>query len=211
MKNPLPSVLIAEDDPLACRVLSDSLSKQGLQVLSCSTGSEAWKILHRPKHPRMAILDWMLPDIEGIEICRRVREHELETPPYIIMLTARNQKDDIITGLRAGANDYVIKPFDEEELYARVQVGQRIIALQDALAQRVKDLEASLAREKQLQGLLPICSYCNKIRDDGNYWRSVEQYISEHSDATFSHGVCPDCYEKFLVPQLRSLDEDKSS
>jgi phosphoserine phosphatase RsbU/P len=126
-------------------------------------------------------------------------------PPYLILLTAKGRREDIITGLKAGANDYVTKPFDREELRARVQVGARIVELQHSLADRVHALEEALARVKQLQGLLPICSYCKKIRDDQNYWQQVENYISRHSEAQFSHSICPGCYEQLVKPELDQL------
>ena len=88
------------------------------------------------------------------------------------------------------------KPFDHGELRARVQVGARVVQLQSALADRVKELEDAIANVKQLQGLLPICSYCKKIRDDGNYWHRVESYITGHANVRFSHGICPDCSDK---------------
>jgi sigma-B regulation protein RsbU (phosphoserine phosphatase) len=127
------------------------------------------------------------------------------TPPYLILLTAKGGREDLVTGLEAGANDYVTKPFNREELRARVQVGVRMVELQQSLADRVKALEEALARVKQLQGLLPICSYCKKIRDDQNYWQQVESYIAEHSQAQFSHSICPDCYEKLVKPELDQL------
>lgn len=105
-------------------------------------------------------------------------------------------------GLDAGADDYIIKPFNREELRARVKVGVRILDLQNNLAGRVSELERAMAGVKQLQGLLPICCYCKKIRDDQNYWQQVEGYISRHSEAQFSHGVCPDCFEKIVKPEL---------
>jgi response regulator RpfG family c-di-GMP phosphodiesterase len=101
-----------------------------------------------------------------------------------------------VAGLDAGADDYVVKPFDQEELRARVQVGIRVLKLQRSLADRVTELELALDRVNQLQGLLPICCYCKRIRDDRNYWHQVEAYIENHSDAQFSHGVCPECIEK---------------
>jgi DNA-binding response OmpR family regulator len=153
----------------------------------------------------LAILDWMMPGLDGVEVCRRVRRGATATPPYLILLTAKGRREDIVTGLRSGADDYVTKPFNREELRARVQVGIRIVELQHSLADRVKALEEALTRVKQLQGLLPICSYCKKIRDDRNYWQQVENYISEHSEAQFSHSICPDCYEGRVKPELDQL------
>ena len=107
---------------------------------------------------------------------------------------AREARGDLVTGLNAGADDYVTKPFDPEELRARVQVGVRILTLQKNLAERVEELQAALSNVKQLRGLLPICSYCKRIRGDDQYWQQLEGYIAEHSDAQFSHGICPTCY-----------------
>jgi DNA-binding response OmpR family regulator len=199
-------ILIAEDDPVSRRVLETTLQKWGYEVVSVADGEQAWTILAGETPPPLAILDWMMPEVDGIELCRRVRER-LPRPLYLILLTARGSKEDIVTGLDAGADDYVTKPFDREELRARLQVGVRIVTLQAELAERVAELQEALARVKQLQGLLPICSYCKKIRDDQNYWIQVEQYISEHSDAQFSHGICPACYRRYVQPELDKMRE----
>ena len=127
---------------------------------------------------------------------------------YIILLTSRDRKEDIIKGFESGVDDYLTKPFDQDELFARLKVGARIVQLQSSLAERVRDLEASLAQVKHLQGLLPICSYCKKIRNDKNYWEQVEGYISKHSQVQFSHGICPACYEQYLRADLEKLDEE---
>ena len=119
----------------------------------------------------------------------------------MILLTIRGGKANIVQGLESGADDYITKPFDQEELKARVQVGARVVHLQTELAARVTDLEAALDHVKQLQGLLPICCYCKKIRDDRNYWHEVESYITTHSQAKFTHGICPECYQK-VVQQI---------
>ncbi|MBZ5542910.1 MAG: response regulator [Acidobacteriia bacterium] len=197
-------VLIAEDDAISRRVLEVFLRRWGYEVEPVENGDAAWERLQREDAPSLAILDWMMPGMGGVEICRRVRE--LGRPTYVILLTARTGSEDIVEGLEAGADDYVTKPFNREELRARVQGGRRIVELQRSLAERVKELEQALARVKQLQGLLPICSYCKKIRDDGNYWRQVEAYITEHSEAVFSHGICPECFDKFVKPELNKMN-----
>jgi response regulator RpfG family c-di-GMP phosphodiesterase len=124
---------------------------------------------------------------------------------YIILVTARGGLENVVRGLEAGADDYITKPFDPRELRARLHVGVRIVQLQKALTERFQELEDASKRVKQLQGLFPICSYCKKIRNDRNYWEQVDAYIASHSEAKFSHGVCPDCYEIHLRPQLARL------
>ena len=156
--------------------------------------------------PRLVILDWMMPGMEGLRICQQMRASPQPLPTYIILLTAREQKEDVVSGLDAGANDYITKPFNRGELQARVRVGERVVELQSSLAARVKELQEALAHIKKLQGILPICIHCHRIRDDRNYWQRLEGYISEHSDAVFSHGLCPDCLQE-LYPAFLDNDE----
>ena len=137
-----------------------------------------------------------MPVLDGTEVCREVRQSPLLKSAYIILLTSRGSKDDIVQGLEAGADDYVTKPFDPGELRARVRVGTRVIQLQTTLADRVRELEEAISSVKTLQGLLPICCYCKKIRDDGNYWHRLESYIAGHANVRFSHGISPDCTQK---------------
>ena len=195
-------ILIAEDDTLSRRLLVATLDKFGYEVVVAADGAEAWAALQSADAPHLAILDRMMPEIDGIEICRRVRALAAATPPYLILLTAMGSKEDVVTGLEAGANDYLTKPFDRAELRARVQVGAHVLKLQENLAARVRELEAALSQIKQLQRLLPICSYCKKIRDERNKWHRVESYIGEHAGVEFSHGVCPDCYTDVVQPEL---------
>lgn len=189
-------VLIAEDDPVSRRLLQAALVKWGYEVTVTCNGKEAWQALQAPDAPTLLVLDWLMPEMDGVEICREARQLPALKSAYIILLTSRGSKEDIVQGLEAGADDYVTKPFDHGELRARVQVGSRVVQLQCALADRVKELEEAIASVKTLQGLLPICCYCKKIRDDGNYWHRVESYISGHANVRFSHGICPDCSEK---------------
>ena len=200
-------VLIAEDDPTSRRLLQVTLEKWGFEVELCSDGHQAWQALQREEAPQLAILDWMMPRIDGLEICRRLRALPQQQICYVILLTAKDQKQDLAEGLSSGADDYMIKPFDPRELKARLQVGIRLLSLQQALAGRVSELEEALAQVKLLQGLLPICSYCKNIRDDNNYWQQIESYVSAHSEAQFSHSICPTCYERVVKPELESFQQ----
>ena len=191
------TILIAEDDPSSRRLLEATVTRWGYPVCLASDGDQAWETLQKAAPPSLLILDWQMPGIDGVELCRKVRARKESLPTYIILLTSRGTKEDLVQGLDAGADDYVTKPFDPQELKARLQVGIRVLDLQSALAERVIELEAALSREKQLEGLLPICCYCKRIRDDSNYWHQVESYVVQHSDVQFSHSVCPECTEKF--------------
>ena len=187
-------ILVADDDRIAATVLAQTLRQWEFDVTVADDGAEALRHLQSEvATPTLAILDWMMPQLEGADVCRRVR---LEMPwanMYLMLLTSLESKDRIIAGLEAGADDYLIKPFDPDELRARINVGIRVLALQERLAERVNQLEDALTNVKQLHGLLPICSYCKRIRGDDQYWTAVESYIAERSDAQFSHGICPPC------------------
>jgi sigma-B regulation protein RsbU (phosphoserine phosphatase) len=195
-------ILIAEDDLVSRRVLEGTLKGWGHDVLSTCDGLAAWQALQREDAPLLAILDWMMPGLDGLEVCRKVRTLPGGESRYLLLLTARDRKEDVVAGLEGGVNDYVTKPFDREELRARVQVGFQMVELQRRLAQRVQELEKALDRVRLLQGLLPICCYCKKIRNEHNYWQQVEAYISKHADVRFSHGICPECWNLEVAPQL---------
>lgn len=203
---PGPSrVLIAEDDTVSCTVLERTLRGWGHDVVVTRSGTEAWEALLADGAPRLAILDWMMPGLEGPEVCRRVRALARPIPTYIILLTARGQTVDVVAGLDSGADDYVTKPFDRQELRSRIRVGERVLALQQGLADRVAELEAALGQVKELKGLLPICCYCKAVRDDRNYWHRVETYITAHSSARFSHGICPGCWKDVVEPEMAAV------
>ncbi|MDX6614725.1 MAG: phosphoserine phosphatase RsbU/P [Blastocatellia bacterium] len=191
-------ILIAEDNAVSRRILEATLVNWGYDVTVTLDGAEAWEVLQGDDAPGLAILDIMMPQMDGLEICRKVRQLSRAIPPYLILLSAMSAKDQVVEGISAGANDYLTKPFHREELRVRVGVGVQMLALQQTLAERVQQLEAALSQVKELQGILPICSYCKMIRDDQNYWQKVESYISDHTDVQFSHGICPDCYAVVL-------------
>lgn len=195
-------LVVAEDDPVARHLLDHILRQWGYDPVVTADGLAAWEALQQSEGPCLAILDWMMPRMDGVEVCCRVRASPITELTYILLVTARGEKEDIVTGLEAGANDYVTKPFNRDELRARVGVGVRVLGLQKALADRVRELESALAEVRQLQGILPICCYCKKVRTDAQYWQQVEEYIAEHAAVGFSHGICPECWENIVNPQL---------
>ena len=173
-------ILIADDDRATTVMLAGTVEAWGLEVAVVNDGAAAWARIISKEPLALAILDWEMPGLDGIEICRRVRAWPLRVPVYLILLTSRNSRQDLVAGLEAGADDYMTKPFDPDELRARIHVGTRTLAL--------------IASVKQLRGLLPICSYCKRIRSDQDYWVQVESYVTEHTEVQFSHGICPECY-----------------
>jgi len=185
-------VLAVEDDPVSRRILSALLERLGHEVLAASDGLEAWERFQ--SEPVDAVVtDWMMPRLDGLELTRRIRAHARERYTYVLLLTALSGRERYLDGMAAGADDFVSKPVDREELHARLRVAERILGLQRAV--------------RQLEGLLPICSYCKKIRDGDEHWSQVEEYVSRRTEAQFSHGVCPECYEHHLRPQLERVGE----
>ncbi len=198
-------ILIAEDDRAARRMLEVLLMEWGYETVVACDGLTAWQMLQGSEPPQLAILDWLMPGMEGLEVCRRVRQLPTRQPTYLILLTIKGNRQDIVAGLQGGADDYITKPFDLEELQARIHTGLRIVELQKGMLDHVKQLEDALSRVKQLQGLLPICCYCKNIRDDQDYWQQVDGYFVTHSDVRFSHGICPTCFRDRVQPELERV------
>ena len=176
--------LIAEDDRDQREALSLLLHSEGYDVVEAASGIEAWHEFEQSRFT-LVLSDWLMPELDGLELCRRIRATERPYYPYVILLTALRGKDHFLQAMSAGIDDFISKPFDADELRAKLHVAQRIVTLQD--------------RVQRLEGILPTCMYCKKIRDDDNYWQTVEEYISHHTNTRFSHGICPTCY-KNIVP-----------
>lgn len=186
-------VLVADDEPVSRLLLENALTGWGYQVSVAENGDEALKqILEAEEAPRLVLLDWVMPKTDGLDVCRKVRQSQVSSLVYILLLTSKGKTHEIGAGLQAGANDYVTKPFDREELRARVKVGAERVELQG----RVRELEQALANVKTLVGAIPVCGHCKRIRVDKGYWEQIEAYISRNSGTLFSPDICPACEGK---------------
>ena len=193
-------ILLAEDEPRYRRILSHYLNSWGFSVIVAADGIEAAAVLMGENSPSMALVDWMMPGLEGTEVCKRVRELPDRPYTYMILLTAKADKSAVAAGFEAGADDYVIKPCDMTELRARLKVGERTVTLERSLAQQVDTLQHALDHVRQLKELLPICAWCKRVRDDQDYWQSIEEYLHVHTGTDFTHGICPHCVEAVRRP-----------
>ena len=201
-------IMIAEDNPETQVLLKSNLEKWGYDVMVAGDGEGAWSGLQAQNAPPLVLLDWMMPGLDGLEVCRRVRGKLSDKAFYIILLTAKSNQEDIIAGLQSGADDFLSKPFDMQELQARIKAGERIVNFQLDQASRVEELHEQLMRVKELEGFLSICAYCKKIHVQKESWEQVESYISKRLNTKFSHTICPPCYEKHVEPELKKLREE---
>jgi phosphoserine phosphatase RsbU/P len=187
------NILAVEDDPVAQLVLEAALKSLGHTVTLVADGESAWEEL-RVRPARVVVSDWRMPRVDGLELCRRVRAQAGDYVYFILLTNLSATEENQEAALQAGVDDFLTKPVDVRELKTRLYVAARILNY----ATQVKELES----------FLPICGYCKKIRDDHNYWQQIEHYLHERTGAAFSHGVCPDCYQKQVVPMLRAAGID---
>jgi DNA-binding response OmpR family regulator len=190
------SVLLAEDESVTRRLLEAHLSRAGYDLVSVSDGLKALEVLQSEGAPSLAVLDWNMPGLDGPEVCRRLRALHRPTYTYMLLVTARNAKSDVVEGLSAGADDFIPKPVDPEELRARLRTGERIVKLERTLHAKVAELEEAAAHVAELQGMIPICMHCKRIRNQEQIWEKVETYIEHRSEARFSHALCAECLDK---------------
>ncbi len=187
-------ILIAEDEFTTRMMVQVCLENWGYRVESVTNGEEAWARMQRKDAPQIAILDWEMPVLDGLEVCRRVKEMEIENPPYVILLTSRDSKMDIIRGFDAGADDYMTKPFNDNELRARTRVAERLVRTQASLSDSVSELRAALNQLEMFDSGVQVCHSCRKIYNkyDG-LWQSFEEVINNGDDPQFVSTTCPQC------------------
>ncbi len=184
--NRKPLLLIVDDNSQNLQFLGDMVEKNGYEPALALSGTRALDYVLREK-PDLILLDVMMPEIDGYEVCRRLKADPDTKDIPVIFLTAKTEMDDIVRGFEAGGVDYVAKPFASAELLARIKA----------------HVELKLAREeiRTLRGIVPICAMCKSIRDENGQWWMMEEYVSKHTAAEFSHGLCPACAQK-LFPDI---------
>jgi sigma-B regulation protein RsbU (phosphoserine phosphatase) len=197
------AVLLAEGNQVQSFILARLLEDIGYKVDAVSDGLAAADLLRRRTYSFL-IADLHLPSSSGIELIRAARAMSLSGYVFTILLTARVSRGELIEGMEAGADDFLTRPVDAELLRVRLRAGERILRLERGLAERNRILETALGEVKKLSGLLPICANCKKIRDDQGYWHQVENYIKEHTDADFTHALCPSCMSE-LYPEISRM------
>lgn len=213
---PMLTILVVDDLPTNLNLLRIVLEPEGYRILGATSGAAALQIMNRTL-PDLILLDVMMPDMDGFETCRQIKQNDLFQPVPVVFITARHDADALVAGFKAGGIDFLTKPFSREEVLTRVRVhidnsrlqrsllerNRELETLNGELVRRQQQLEDALARIKTLKGLIPICSYCKKIRNDRGFWQQVELYVSQHSEADFSHSICPECI-KIHFPEIES-------
>ena len=184
-------ILAVEDDAVSRAVLRQALRKLGHEVVEEANGEDAWQRL--AKEPvRVVVSDWAMPQMDGLDLCRKIRNMVGAEYTYFILLTARDDSgENQQAAADAGVDDFLTKPLNFDELWNRLRVAERILRY--------------ATQVRQLEEMMPICSYCKKIRDDHNYWQQIEGYINERTGSEFSHSICPDCYQRVVIPELEKL------
>ncbi len=199
-------ILIADDDPVSRRLLEDSLADLDHDVTVVCDGREAWSHLMEQRYD-VVVSDWMMPEIDGVELCRRLRARTGDPFCYVMLITSRDTTDDVVEGITAGANDFMTKPWKREEFRARLCAAERVVQLERTLASRVAELQKALEEVATLKEILPICMYCKNIRDDEQAWQKIDDYIQKEGLASFTHAICPDCYEGQVQPMLKEMHD----
>lgn len=184
-------ILAVEDDAVSRAVLRQALRKLGHEVIEEADGKAAWKRL-QAEPVRVIVSDWVMPEADGLDLCRKIRAKVGGEYVYFILLTSSDATEaNQRMAADAGVDDFLTKPLNLNELWMRLRVAERVLRY--------------TTQVRQLEEMMPICSYCKKIRDDHNYWQQIEGYINERTGSEFSHSICPDCYQRVIIPQLEAM------
>jgi PleD family two-component response regulator len=203
-------VLIVDDDADIRRLLNRLLTDWGYAPIVASGGTEALEIMQAPDAPQLLVLDLMMPGIDGLEVCRRIKVKGTTVPVYIIILTALDDMRNTVEGFKTGADDYIVKPFMPVELKARLEAGRRIVELQSTLSDKVAELQRVVDHVSGLHGILPVCAYCKSVRNEFETWKRFDEYLVEHMAVELSHGICPECAAEHFPQFSESIKEKKS-
>ncbi len=193
-------IVIVDDNPQNLATLKQMLIDDGYDVRPAINGDTALVMIGKIL-PDLILLDIIMPDMDGYEVCRRLKADETTRNISVIFLSALDKSLDKVKAFEVGGVDYITKPFQIEEVLIRVKTHIELRNMQKALEEKNVQFEEALANLKTLSGLLPICANCKKIRDDKGYWTQLEKYIEMHSEALFSHGICPECMEQLYGDQ----------
>ena len=196
----MPLILLVDDVPKNIQVLGSILENEECQIAITTDGKQALELI-ADVLPDLILLDIMMPGMDGYEVCKKIKSDPKTQNIPVIFLTALTETKDIVKGFQVGAVDYVTKPFQSTELLARVRTHLDLKKARDTQQKFISDLQDALSEIKTLRGILPICAKCKKIRDDQGYWKRIEEYIQNHTDAMFSHGICPKCEEELYGDQ----------
>jgi len=199
-------ILVVDDNTANIDVMLAFLEAEGYDLSIATNGESAIKIA-RHSRPDLILLDVMMPGIDGFETCRKLKADEKTRDIPVIFVTAKKEVEDIVSGFQCGGVDYISKPFRQEEVLSRVGTHLSLRRLVIAQERLITKLNAALAEVDTLRGLLPICSYCKKIKDEKGAWKKLETYIRTHTQANFSHGICPECLEKTLSGDVDNLEQ----
>lgn len=198
-------IYVADDDEINLRLIRTVLANAGFENIRLFSSGTSMMVETVRIRPDLLLLDIMMPGFSGYDVLERIKQDpSLEDIP-VIMITAASMGENLeplARSFKLGAMDFISKPFANLELIQRVKSALRMEKQRQSLENAAKQI-------RSLEKLLPICSYCKKIRADKNYWQEVETYISDHTDTMFSHSICPDCYEKEVKPQLESIKKSK--
>ena len=186
-------VHIVEDDKTTRRLLENVTSMLGYEVKAYEDGKQAWDAFEIER-PQIVISDWMLPEMDGLELCRKLRESMKDSYTYFVLVTAQKRsRPNLERAIDAGVDDFLKKPIGSDEIWNRLRVAERILNFNKQV--------------QRLESLIPICCYCKKVRNDGDLWEQIEQYVNERTGADFTHSICPECMETKVRPQMEAYKQ----